>query len=77
MNGKYFPVETDGKFTLMIFQPAYYSIACSDNSYIRNTRTGENCGQEITLCKFVNNIDGTINENPEFEEKSEYEVVSL
>jgi hypothetical protein len=76
-NGKYFPIESDGKFTLMLFQPAYYSMSCSDNAYIRNIKTGENYGQELVLCKFVNNADGTVNENPELEEKGEYEVVPL
>lgn len=76
LKGKYFPVESDGKFTLVLFQPAYSTLVCSDNAYIRNKVTGENCGQEVILCKHINNIDGTINENPKVDDDV-YEVVPL
>ena len=47
---KYKPVETDGKFTLCLAFPVYKQIKTSGKNYIRNTKTGENCGQQVLLC---------------------------
>ena len=73
-DGKYFEVETEDDLTLYIFQPAYKLIVCSDTSYIRNTLTGEDCGQEVVLCAHVNNIDGTTNDHPVLDPNT-YEIV--
>lgn len=77
MKGKYFEVESKGKFTLLLFQPAYRELTCSKNAYIRDNKTGRNCGTTVTLCRFVNNVDGTTNEKPTLEPEGDYEVVQL
>lgn len=73
--GKYKPIETDGKFTFMLFYPAYKQIKVSGNSYIRNNKTGENCGQEVLLCKNIYDENFNITENITFDEDC-YEVVN-
>lgn len=73
-DGKFFPIETESDLTLYIFQPAYKEYVCTSGMYIRNTVTGEDCGQHVVLCKHVNNIDGTINENPYYDPDT-YEVL--
>ena len=66
--GKYIEVEKDDNFTLMKFIPAYKQIVVSDGGYIRNKKTGENCGQQIILCTML--VNGEI-----IKEEDCYEVV--
>lgn len=73
-DGKYFPVETDGDLTLYVWQPQYKEYVCTPGLYIRNTVTGEDCGQHVVLCRHVNNIDGSINEDP-YIDPDTYEIV--
>lgn len=73
---KYFPIESDNGFQFFIAQPVYKYVNCGRYCYIRNTKTGENIGQELILAEFKYNSDGSINENPEKEEDC-YEIVSL
>ena len=50
MNNEFQLISTDGPFSLWAASPVYkkYNI---DKGYIRNTKTGENCGKEVLLKK--------------------------
>lgn len=43
-------VSTDGEFSLWVNSPIYKNYAISEG-YIRNTKTGENCGKKVVLRK--------------------------
>ena len=42
-------VSTDGEFSLYAVSPIYKTYVISEGGYIRNTKTGENCGQKVEL----------------------------
>ena len=44
-------VSTEGEFTLWVSSPVYKTYVISDGGHIRNTKTGENCGQKVFLRK--------------------------
>ena len=44
-------ISTDGEFTLWVSSPVYKTYVISEGGYIRNTKTGENCGREVFLRK--------------------------
>ena len=44
-------VSTEGEFSLWVTSPIYQTYAISDGGYIRNTKTGENCGKKVILRK--------------------------
>jgi hypothetical protein len=43
-------ISTDGEFTLWADSPVYKTHTIT-GGYIRNTKTGENCGKEVKLYK--------------------------
>ena len=43
-------VSTEGEFSLWVNSPVYKTYVITDG-YIRNTKTGENCGKEVFLRK--------------------------
>lgn len=47
---KFNKVSTEGEFSLWVNSPIYKTYAISEG-YIRNTKTGENCGKEVILRK--------------------------
>ena len=49
-NSTFKQISTDGEFSLWVDSPVYRVHQITDG-YIRNTRTGENCGQEVKLYK--------------------------
>ena len=44
-------ISTEGEFSLWVNSPIYKTYAVSEGAYIRNTKTGENCGKEVILRK--------------------------
>lgn len=69
-------INTEGKFKLFLLQPIYAEIGCSDNAYLRDTLTGENCGTKAYLCEYRYNEDGSIRDEITYEE-NHYEVVTI
>lgn len=47
---KFNQISTDGEFSLWVNSPIYKSYVTSEG-YIRNTKTGENCGKKAILRK--------------------------
>lgn len=45
---KFEKVSTEGEFSLWVTSPIYKTYAIS-HGYIRNTKTGENCGKQVNL----------------------------
>ena len=43
-------LSSDGEFSLYVNSPVYKTYKIN-SGYIRNTKTGKNCGQEVKLCK--------------------------
>ncbi len=67
-------IDEDEFFKLYIYQPVYHELSCSENAYIKNTKTGENCGNHILLCEFKYDNDGNLKETYSCEEDC-YEIV--
>lgn len=65
-------ISTEGEFSLWMASPAYKSYSIS-KGYIRNTKTGENCGKEVILRKHYY-VDGVKLDEPIYEEDC-YEYV--
>jgi hypothetical protein len=47
-------VSTEGEFSLWVISPVYKTYKI-ETGYIRNTKTGENCGKEVKLRKHFYN----------------------
>lgn len=54
-------ISTDGEFSLWVNSPIYKSYAISEG-YIRNTKTGENCGKKVVLRKHYYDGDARLTE---------------
>lgn len=65
---KFKVVETDGDWALLFNYPVYKEIKSYGSSYIKNTKTGENCGQSVELCCNIFDDDGNYLEKPLFED---------
>ena len=44
-------ISAEGEFSLWVDSPIYKSYTAGDDGYIRNTKTGENCGKQVILRK--------------------------
>lgn len=42
-------ISTEGEFSLYFDSPLYKTYVISEGGYIRNTKTGENCGNKVEL----------------------------
>lgn len=67
-------ISTEGKFTLYVTSPVYRSYCIeADDGYIRNTKTGENCGQMVNLKAYY--YDGATKLDKPIYEEDCYEFV--
>ena len=73
MRSKPILIDRENNFELFIFQPIYKEKSCSNKAYFRNTKTGEDCGQNVVLCEYRYNNDGT----PSKEYKLDEDVYEL
>lgn len=68
-------VSVEGDFSLWVNHPVYKTYTISRKGYIRNTKTGENCGQKLCLRKHYYN-GATRLQEPIYDEDC-YECVFL
>lgn len=66
--------EVNGKWTLFLNHPVYKEINSYGSTYIRNTKTGENCGQHVELHCHLYDDCGNKLDTPVYDEDC-YEVV--
>ena len=67
-------LTTDGIWAVFVNRPVYKQINAFEDYYIRNTKTGENCGQYVELHVQIVDDNGVELDNPIYEEDC-YEVV--
>lgn len=65
-------ISKEGDFELVASRKMY-KILQIQNGYVRNTKTGENCGQKVTLYKSYYK-DGVLQDEPIYDEDC-YEFV--
>ena len=66
-------VSSEGDFTLYVRAHRYKTYKI-EKGYIKNTKTGENCGKEVTLYKRYYDNNGTRLKDPIYDEDC-YEFV--
>lgn len=66
-------ISTEGEFSLYIAFPVYKTYKI-DKGYIRNTKTGKNCGKEVKLRKYFYDENGKHLDSPIYDEDC-YEFV--
>lgn len=66
-------ISREGDFSLWVNHPIYKTYQISDGGYIRNTKTGENCGQQVILRKCF--YDGSTRLDTPIYEEDCYEYV--
>ena len=67
--------ETNGKWALFLNCPVYKEIKAYNGSYIRNIKTGENCGDHVELHCHLFDEFGNELDNPMYDEDC-YEVIT-
>lgn len=67
-------ISTEGDFSLHAYSPVYKTYK-TDIGYIRNTKTGENCGQIVKLRKYYYDYLGNRLPEPAYDEDC-YEFVT-
>lgn len=66
--------ETNGDWALFLNHPVYKQIEAFGDAYIRNIKTGENCGQYVELrCRLFDEFGNKL-DNPIYDEDC-YEVI--
>lgn len=75
LQNNYELLTSDTIWTVFINRPVYKQITAYDTYYIRNTKTGANCGQYLELHVQLVDVDGNELVDPIFEEDC-YEIVN-
>ena len=66
-------VRTDGDFSMWV-QPRIYRVIRAEEGFIKNIKTGENCGQVVYLCVYYYDGNGNRLQEPAYDENC-YEIV--
>jgi len=70
---KFKQISTEGEFSLWADSPMYKSYSINEGGYIRNTKTGENCGKEVILRKYY--YDGVVRLKEPICDEDCYEII--
>lgn len=73
MNNKFIKISEEGEFSLWVSSPIYKAYAVS-KGFIRNTKTGKNCGKEVLLRRHDYDKYGNLLDTPNYDEDC-YEFV--